>query len=90
MSETTLDAIASRVETLEGQVKEIFGRLNDKDIGPSVLATKLNQVLITLGEVKKAVDDLKDRPGHRWDTLINTSIGAIIAALVGILSAHIH
>ena len=85
----SLDGLAARVESLEGQVKEIFERLNDKEIGPSVLATKLNQVLVTMGEVKQAVSDLKARPSHLWDTLIASGMGAVIAALVGLLFAHI-
>lgn len=90
MSETTLDAIAARVETLEGQVKEIFGRLNDKESSPTVLAAKLNSVLVTLGEVKQAIGELKGRPGKWWDSLVGYGMAAIIASLVGLLFAHIH
>ena len=90
MSETTLDAIAARVDTLEGQVKVIFARLNDKDSSPTVLSTKLNNVLVTLGEVKQAIGELKGRPGKWWDNLIGYGMAAIIAALVGLLFAHIH
>lgn len=89
MANDTLDALAARVETLEGQVKEIFGRLNDKENSPAVLSTKLNGVLITLGEVKQAVGELKGRPSRLWDTIISGAITAVIAALVGIAATHL-
>ena len=90
MGMDSLDGLAARVETLEGQVKEIFERLNDKDNSPSVLAAKLNSMLVTLGEVKQAVNDLKSRPGRWWDNLIGYGLAAVIATLVGLLFAHIH
>lgn len=89
MGYDTLDALAARVDTLEGNVKEIFERLNNPDSGPTVLAEKLNNVLVTLGEVKQAVGDLKARPSRLWDTLINSGMAALVATLIGLLVAHI-
>jgi predicted negative regulator of RcsB-dependent stress response len=83
MPTDTLEAITARVETLEGQVKEVFDRLNDKDCGPTVLNSKLNSVLLTLGEVKQAVTALQNVPARKWDTLIMAIASAIIAAAVG-------
>lgn len=89
MGMDSIDAICARVDALEKQMSEVFDRLNDREIGPSVLATKLNQMLVTLGEVKQAVEGLKDRPVRWWDNLIGYGMAAIIAALVGLLFAHI-
>lgn len=86
----TLEAIAARVETLEGQVKEIFERLNDRESNPAVLATKLNSMLVTLGEVKQAVGELKNRPSRLWDTLITSGMATAIGVIAGILASHIH
>lgn len=83
MPTDTLEAITARVETLEGQVKEVFDRLNDKDCGPTVLNSKLNSVLLTLGEVKQAVTALQNVPARKWDTLIMAIASALIAAAVG-------
>lgn len=90
MAGDTLEALTVRVDTLEKQVGEIFGRLNDKESNPEVLATKLNSVLVTLGEVKQAIGDLKNRPAHWWDTLVSAGIASIMGALIGLLAAHIH
>lgn len=83
MPTDTLEAITARVETLEGQIKEVFDRLNDKDCGPTVLNSKLNSVLLTLGEVKQAVTALQNVPARKWDTLIMAIASALIAAAVG-------
>ena len=89
MGMDSIDAICARVDALEKQMGEVFNRLNDREIGPSVLATKLNQMLVTLGEVKQAVSELKGRPVQWWDKLIGYGMAAVIAALVGLLFAHI-
>lgn len=90
MGNDSLDALAVRVGTLEGQVGEIFDRLNDRESNPSVLAVKLNSVLVTLGEVKQAVSDLKGKPGRLWDSLITGGTGAVIGAVVAAAAAHFH
>ena len=90
MGMDSLDGLGARVDSLEKQMSEVFDRLNDREIGPSVLAAKLNQMLVTLGEVKQAVNDLKSRPGRWWDNLIGYGMAAVVATLVGLLFAHIH
>lgn len=84
------DVLAVRVDALEKQVTELFDRLNDREIGPSVLAAKLNQVLVTIGEVKQAVESLKGRPSRLWDNLITGGTGAVIGAIVAAAAAHFH
>lgn len=90
MGNDSLDALAVRVDALEKQAGELFDRLNDREIGPSVLATKLNQVLVTIGEVKQAVESLKNRPSRLWDNLITGGTGAVIGAIVAAAANHFH
>lgn len=89
MGSNSPDALEVRIETLEGQIKEVFERLNDRESGPTVLATKLNSVLVTLGEVKQAVEGLKERPSRLWDALIMSGMASAVGVIISLLATHL-
>lgn len=90
MANDTLESVAARVDNLEGQVKEIFERLNDRESSPAVLAAKLNSMLVTLGEVKQAIGELKSRPARWWEAIVGAGIASATGAVIGLLFTHMH
>ena len=48
------------------------------------LVTKLDNMLVTLGELKESIETLKKRPGWLWDKFIVALIGAICGVVVSL------
>jgi uncharacterized protein YoxC len=81
--EQTLESIAARVDTLEKQVSELFNKMNSTRETQCEIATKLDNVLVSIGEVKQAVSGLQAVPTKRWESVIRTAFGALTAGVVG-------
>lgn len=50
--------IKARVKTLESQVEELFQRMNITEGAQKTIAQKLDDMLVTIGEVKQTVNAL--------------------------------
>ena len=83
----TLESVAARVDTLEKQVSELFDKVNDTRETQSAIVAKLDNVLVTIGEVKQAVGTLQGAPSRRWEAITTNVITAVIAAIVGFVIA---
>ena len=49
--------------------------------------TKLDSMLLTLGEMKESIETLKKRPGWLWDRVVVALVGAICGVLVNMFLA---
>ena len=47
--------------------------------------TKLDSMLVTLGELKASIEALKKRPGWLWDKFVVAAISAVCGALVSVI-----
>lgn len=79
---TTLADIERRLETCESEIKEVQNKQKETEIEQAKINTKLDNILVTQGEIKSAVEALKARPAQWWDKLIAGIIGALAAALI--------
>lgn len=82
MSELNLVEIEHRLIECEGNIKELFGKVNGVDKSLVATTTTLNNLLALVGELKAAVESLKSRPAAWWDKLIFALIGAAASAIV--------
>ena len=55
----------------------------------AVVTTKLDNILITLGELKESVGKLNARPARLWDKILLGFAGAAAAAVATALIASI-
>lgn len=78
-----------RVETLEEDVKILYKKINDVTLSQVQSVTKLDSMLVTLGELKESIETLKNRPVKLWDKLIVALISAVCGVLVGAFSTYI-
>ena len=69
MSENEL--FEHRIKTLENDVKILYGKVN----------TKLDNLLLSVGELKESISEIKRRPSAFWDKLLFALIGAVGTAL---------
>lgn len=75
--------LKARVKILEGQASELFQRVNTTEGNQKTVAQKLDDMLVTLGEVKNAVNTLQGMPARRWESLIAAVIAAVAGGFIG-------
>lgn len=86
----TLESIATRVTALEGTAKEnheshgkIYERLDILEKGHAVLDTSLNNIWTVLKEIQADVKEMKERPGKRYDRVVEIVVQWLIVGILG-------
>ena len=79
--EQTVDTLSIRQDKVEKDVCELFEKVNNHSISQATVNEKLNSILVTMGELKAGLADLKEVPSRRWENLIGYIASAVIAAL---------
>ncbi len=82
---TELEVLNHRVDAVEDDVKILYKKVNEVTLTQVQSVTKLDSMLVTLGELKESIETLKKRPGWLWDKVIVALIGAVCGALVSLV-----
>ncbi len=83
---TELELLNHRVDAIEDDVKILYKKVNEVTLTQVQSVTKLDSMLVTLGELKESIETLKKRPGWLWDKVVVALIGAACGALVSLLN----
>lgn len=90
--ENRLTAVEERAKSNTHRIDQIEkrqGTLEDLVSTVKVLAVREENVENDVKEIKSDVKTLTDKPGKRWDSLVDKVLMTLIAALVGFLLAKI-
>ena len=79
------EVINHRLDTAEADIKILYKKVNDVTLSQVTSNTKLDSMLVTLGELKESIEALKKRPGWLWDKLTVALIGAVCGVLVNFI-----
>lgn len=82
---TEMEVLNHRVDAVEDDVKILYKKVNEVTLNQVQSVTKLDSMLVTLGELKESIETLKKRPGWFWDKLVVALIGAICGVIVNII-----
>ncbi len=82
---TEIEILNHRVDAVEDDVKILYKNVNEVKLAQVQSVTKLDSMLVTLGELKESIETLKKRPGWLWDKVVVALIGAVCGALIGLL-----
>ena len=81
-----------RIEAQEAEVlhnknahKEIYSRLEVSSTASAVFDEKLRQIKDDTQEIKATVQEMKERPGKRWDGLVEKALWAVCAAVIAFM-----
>ena len=80
-----VDNLKRRVEVLEKEISEVENKAAAAAEAQATISTKLNTVIENLGRVQQSIEDLKGRPGRRWETIISALIGAVATAFIAFI-----
>lgn len=90
--EHRLTEVEERAKSNSHRIDELSKKqdsLNELVSTVKVLATKEAQVESDVKEIKNDVKSLTDKPGKRWDGLVDKIILTIAAAVIGFILAKI-
>lgn len=74
-----------RLDKVESDIQILYKKVNDVTLTQVQSVTKLDSMLVTLGELKESIETLKKRPSWLWDKVII----ALISAVCGVVVSHI-
>jgi predicted nuclease with TOPRIM domain len=75
--------LVTRIESLEGSVKELYKRITTREIESGRFDEKLNGIKATLDDLVIKVSVLASQPAARWNTLITVLITAAASGVIG-------
>ena len=79
------EEIAHRLVKAEEDIATLFKSRNQHNEELAAVTTKLDNILVTLGELKASVVQLQSRPGSMWDKLVFALIGAAATAFISFI-----
>ncbi len=79
------EEIAHRLIKAEENIETLFKSRNQHNEELAAVTTKLDNILVTLGELKASVVQLQSRPGTMWDKLVFALIGAAATAFISFI-----
>lgn len=78
----SIDAVSSDMREIKAEAKEMSKTL-------PVIATQVASIHESSKAVDADVEEIKSKPGKRWDSTVGQIIGLVVAALVGLLLARL-
>lgn len=85
-----------RVEALEKDSehnkeahKEFYNKLEGSNTAVALINERMNQIKSDTEEIKETVHEMKDKPGKRWDGIVDKAIWAVCAAVIAFLLARV-
>lgn len=87
-----LEGVDQRTKSNTHRIDELEARQDNLDklvTSVEVLATRQETVESDVKEIKSDVKTLAEKPGKRWDSIVDKLIWAILAAVLGFVLAQI-
>lgn len=90
--EERLSKVEERSKSNSHRLDEVEKRqdnLDDLVSSVSILATKQEHVESDVKEIKADVKTLTDKPGKRWDAIVDKIVWAVLAAVIAFLLGRV-
>ncbi len=71
--------IIRRVNELESNIRSLFSTTNKNAIAQATITTKLDNLLVSVGELKAQLTEINTKPSKRWELIIATIISVSIS-----------
>lgn len=69
--------------------KEFFDRIRELEKAQAVQREQYDTILEKLAELARSISELSAKPGKRWESIVDKSIWAVLAAVIAFLLARI-
>ncbi len=78
-----MDALENRVEKCERDIGVLYSKANESAIAQTRISTQLDNVLLAIGKLEKALEQLQSKPAQKWESLVSQVISVAVAAVIG-------
>ena len=82
---TDTEILNHRLDAVEEDIKILYKKVNEVTLTQVQSVTKLDSMLVTLGELKESIEALKRRPSWLRDKFVVAMISAVCGAIVSIM-----
>lgn len=89
VQDVEVKSLQKSIDDMGDDVKEVMAEAKEMDKQMPVIVTKLDAISESSKAVDADVDELKEKPGKRWDSVVGQVIGLVVAALVGFLLSRL-
>lgn len=69
--------------------KEFYGKLEASRTTVALIEERIRQIKADTEEIKVSVQELKDKPGKRWESIVEKAIWAVAAAVIAFLLGRV-
>ena len=87
---------SKRIDDLDGRFTKRLDEIKKRqdDFGElistvKILAEKEARVEKDVNDIKESIDEIKEKPGKRWDSLVDKIILTIVAGIIGFVLAQL-
>lgn len=81
-----LERALSHEKELRSRTHEkIFDRLGELERGMAMVTTQYTNIAERLASIASDLNDLKEKPGKRWDTIITALITGVVSFVLGLV-----
>lgn len=80
--EVIINELERRLEVCENSIRDLEQHQTDYAVEQAKINTQLSNALVTLGEIKFAIEQIKEKPAKRWDSIVATIISVVVTAFV--------
>lgn len=96
-AENTRDCpLLPRIEALEKDNehnkdahKEFYNRLERHHTNMALIEERMTQIKGDTEEIKETVQELKEKPGKRWESVVEKAVWAVCAAVIAFLLGRV-
>lgn len=74
--------LIQRVEKAEKDIEELQRDRNEANVKYGKMETTLDYIKTAVDNLTKKIDQIAEAPTKRWNTIINTGISGVVAAIV--------
>lgn len=91
--ETRIESLERRVESYEQKAhsthKEFYSRIRTLEQDAAVQGSRFETILEKLDGLTDTVTNMREKPGKRWDAIVDKTIWAVLAAVIAFLLAKV-
>ena len=87
-----LQKTTDRSERNEGRIKKLEGEnavLHQLATSVAVMAEQLKTMNTSVSTLTKEMEEMKEKPGKRWDSVVDKIVWALLAAVITFLLSRI-
>lgn len=84
-NEQRISALEKDVERNSNQHREFYNSFKELEKRDAVTGERYGTILSTMAEMKTAIEDMKAKPGKRWESVIAAVITGVVAFVLGLV-----